>query len=315
MSPGRRSPGPGLRGRRSECETLTGLIQAARSGRSAVLVVRGEPGIGKTALLEYMAGAASGSRILRVAGVESQMELAFAGLHQLCEPLLDGLERLPDPQANALGTAFGVRTGVPPDRFLIGLAALTLLSEGARAQPLLCLVDDAQWLDQASAHAIAFVARRLAAESVVLVIAARTSEDHQRWAGLPMLTVGGLADTDAESLLESALMGPLDDRVRHRILAEAHGNPLALLELPHWFTATELTFGPHPAQLRTLTGRMEEGFRRQLEPLPDQSRRLLLTAAAEPLGDVGLLWRAAERVGFGVEAAAPAEQGRADRTA
>ncbi|MFC5262169.1 AAA family ATPase [Kribbella qitaiheensis] len=308
MSPRPNSQWPGLRGRRSECETLSGLIQAARSGRSAVLAVRGEPGIGKTALLEYLAGTASGSRILRVAGVESQMELAFAGLQQLCEPLLDGLERLPTPQADALGTAFGLRTGNPPDRFLIGLAALSLLAEGARKQPLLCLVDDAQWLDQSSALVLAFVARRLAAESVVLVIAARTSVDQQRWAGLPQLTVRGLPDTDAETLLESAMTGPLDDRIRHRILAEAHGNPLALLELPRWLTATELTFGPHTAQPRTLLSRMEEGFRRQLEPLPEQSRRLLLTAAAEPLGDVGLLWRAAERAGIGVEAAGPAEK-------
>ena len=299
---------PGLRGRRDECEKLTGLVQAARSGRSAVLVVLGEPGIGKTALLEYLAGAAGGSRILRVSGVESQMELAFAGLHQLCEPLLDRLDRLPDPQADALGTAFGLRAGAPPDRFLVGLAALSLLSEGASAQPLLCVVDDAQWLDQASAHTIAFVARRLAAEAVVLVIAARTSEDHQRWAGLPRLAVAGLAATDAETLLEWSVQGPLDERIRHRILAEAHGNPLALLQLPQWLTATELTFGPDPARSRTLASRMEEAFRRQLEPLPDQSRRLLLTAAAEPLGDIGLLWRAAEQIGFGTEAAGPAER-------
>ncbi|MEU4291735.1 AAA family ATPase [Kribbella sp. NPDC026596] len=308
MSPGTKGRWPGLRGRSSECETLAGLVQAARSGHSGVLVVRGDPGIGKTALLEYLAGAAGGSRILRVAGVESQMELAFAGLHQLCEPLLDGLDRLPEPQADALGTAFGLRAGAPPDRFLIGLAVLTLLSEGARQQPLLCLVDDAQWLDQATVQTIAFVVRRLAAEAVVLVIAARTSEDQQRWAGLPLLTVGGLAETDADTLLTSTIRGPMDDRVRHRILAEAHGNPLALLELPRWLTATELTFGPEAAQSRTLTSRMEEGFRSQLEPLPDESRRLLLTAAAEPLGDVSLLWRAAERAGFDVNAVGPAEQ-------
>jgi DNA-binding CsgD family transcriptional regulator/tetratricopeptide (TPR) repeat protein len=307
VSPGPDSPWPGLRGRRNECETLTGLIEAARSDRSAVLVVRGEPGIGKTALLDYLASAASGSRILRVAGVESQMELPFAGLHQLCRPLMDEVTRLPAPQADALGTAFGLRTGHPPDRFLIGLAALTLLSEGARERPLLCLVDDAQWLDQASAQTLTFVARRLVAESVVLVFAARTIEDQQRWAGLPQLTVRGLAETDAETLLESAMSSPLDDRVRHRILAEAHGNPLALLELARWLTATELAFGPHPAETRTLTSRMEEGFRRQLEPLPDQSRRLLLTAAAEPLGDVDLLWRAAALIGIGIDDAVAAE--------
>ncbi|MFG1817659.1 AAA family ATPase [Kribbella sp. NPDC049174] len=307
MSTGSNSAWPALHGRRNECEQLAGLVQSARSGRSAVLVVRGEPGVGKTALLEYLAADSAGSRLLRVSGVESQMELVFSGLHQLCEPLLGLLERLPSPQADAIGTAFGLRTGAPPDRFLIGLAALTLLSEAAGEHPLICLVDDAQWLDQASAQTLTFVARRLAAESVVLVFAVRSSADQQLWAGLPQMTLEGLTDADAEALLESAMVGPLDERIRHRVLAEAHGNPLALLELPRWSAATELTFGPHPGQTRTLTSRMEEAFLRQLEPLPDQSRRLLLTAAAEPLGDVSLLWRAAELVGVGTDAAAPAE--------
>ncbi|MEV6286066.1 AAA family ATPase [Kribbella sp. NPDC051770] len=296
---------PGLYGRHHECETLDGLVRTARSGRSAALVVHGEPGIGKTALLEHLAETAAGSRILRVSGVESEMELAFASLHQLCEPLLDDVRRLPSPQADALGTAFGLRTG-PSDRFLVGLATLSLLSEGARTQPLVYLIDDAQWLDHASVQTLVFVARRLAVESVVLVFATRPGKHDRLWTGLPELTVRGLADDAAEALLESALTGPLDDRVRRRILAEAHGNPLALLQLPHWLTATELTFGPHPAG--PLVSRMEKGFRHQLEPLPEDSRRSLLTAAAEPLGDVALLWRAAALVGAGPEAAGPAER-------
>ncbi|MER7251220.1 AAA family ATPase [Kribbella sp. NPDC000426] len=307
MSPAANSR-PGLRGRRGECERLAGLVQSARSGRSAVLVVRGEPGIGKSALLDFVEDAATDGRVLRVAGVESEMELAFAGLHQLCEPLLAGIGRLPAPQANALGTAFGLRAGSRPDRSLIGLATLTLMSERASEEPLVCLVDDAQWLDHASAHALTFVARRLAAEAVVLVLAGRTSSEHQSWAGLPELTLRGLPDEDAEALLQSALTGPLDERVRRRILAEARGNPLALLELPHWLTTAELTFGPYPAQPHALTSRMEQGFLRRLEPLPDDSRLLLLTAAAEPLGDVSLLWRAAAQLGIGRDAAGPTEE-------
>ncbi|MFI7067573.1 AAA family ATPase [Kribbella sp. NPDC050124] len=308
MSPGPTSPWPGLRGRRTECETLAGLVTAARSGRSAVLVVHGEPGIGKTALLDFVADSARGTRTLRVSGVESQMELAFAGLHQLCEPLLDGVSRLPAPQANALSIAFGLTAGSPPERFLIGLAVLTLLSEAAGDEPLVCLVDDAQWLDRASTEALTFVARRLEAEAVVLVFGLRPDRNQESWEGLPYLTLRGLPDDEAEALLESALIGPVDDRVRRRILAEAHGNPLALLELPRWWTTAELTFGAQPAQPRTLTSRMEEVIRRQLEALPVESRRLLLTAAAEPLGDIHLLWRATALIGVGTDAAVPAQQ-------
>jgi DNA-binding CsgD family transcriptional regulator len=224
----------------------------------------------------------------------------------MCNPLLDGLERLPAPQAEALGTAFGIRAGKPPDRFLIGLAVLTLLSEHAGDQPVVCLVDDAQWLDQASAQNLAFVARRLAAEPVVMVFAARTGGD-QMWAGLPQLTIGGLSETDAAAMLESAVRTPLDDRVRGRILAESRGNPLALLELPRWYSATELTFGPELTPASAFTRRMEEGFRRQFDALPPQTRRLLLIAAAEPLGDGELLRAAAERRGLGMDAAVPAE--------
>jgi DNA-binding CsgD family transcriptional regulator len=272
-----------------------------------VLVVQGEAGIGKTALVDFLVDAASDCRVLRAAGVESEMELPFAGVHQLCSRLLDGLDRLPAPQAEALGTAFGLRAGKPPDRFLIGLAVLTLLSEHAADRPVVCLIDDAQWLDQASAQNLTFVARRLAAEPVVMVFAARTGEADQAWVGLPQLTVHGLSETDAADLLESVVTTPLDKRVRDRILAETRGNPLALLELPRWYSATELTFGPERTAPATFTRRMEEGFRRQLDPLPAQTRRLLLIAAAEPLGDVGLLSRAGERLGVGLESASPAE--------
>ena len=224
-----------------ERAALSGLLDAARAGRSGVLVVRGEPGVGKTALLDWAVESAAGLRVVRVAGVESEMELAFAALQQLCAPMLDKLAGLPDPQREALGVAFGLNTGPAPDRFLVGLAALSLLSEAAEQQPLLCVVDDAQWLDRASAQALGFVARRLAADPVGLVFAAR--EPDPGLAGLPELDVGGLQDKDARALLEEALPGPLDARVRDLIVAETRGNPLALLELPRGLTPTELAGG------------------------------------------------------------------------
>jgi hypothetical protein len=213
----------GLTGRRSECDVLDRLIDAVRAGESRALVVRGEAGVGKTALLEYVAEHASECRVLRAAGVQSEMELAFAGLHQLLGPMLDHLEHLPVPQRDALRTAFGVSPGSAPDRFFVGLAALSLLSEVAEEQPLMCLVDDEQWLDRASAPVLAFVARRLDAESVGLVFAARGTSDEL--AGLPELVVEGLGDGDAHALLESVLTGPLDARVRDQIVAETRGNP------------------------------------------------------------------------------------------
>ena len=174
-----------LGGRRVECDRLDGMLEAARAGQSGVLVLRGEAGIGKTALLAYAAERAGDCRLLRAAGAESEMELAFASLHQLCAPLLDGIERLPAPQRAALGTAFGLSAGTPPDRFLVGLAVLTLLSDAAQERPVLCLVDDAQWLDGVSAQVLAFVARRLQAEAVVLVFATRDERDGDELAGLP----------------------------------------------------------------------------------------------------------------------------------
>ncbi|WP_448624647.1 ATP-binding protein [Geodermatophilus sp. URMC 64] len=299
---------PGLLGRRSECDALSGLVAAAKAGRSQVLVLRGEAGIGKTALLEFLLERAAGCRVARASGVESEMELVFAGLHQLCSPYLDRLTELPSPQQDALGTAFGLRPGTAPDRFLVGLAVLTLLSEVAEERPLICVVDDAQWLDSASAQTLEFVARRLAAEPVAMVFAARDSDAQAVLPGLPELTVRGLRSADAAVLLEGAVTGTLDARVRDRIVAESHGNPLALLELPRGLSAAELAFGADSDDaVPTLVHRLEQGFLRQVQPLPQPARRLLLTAAAEPVGDVPLLWRAAERLGIGPDAAAAAE--------
>jgi DNA-binding CsgD family transcriptional regulator len=294
----------GLTGRRSESDALDELVEAVRAGESRALVVRGEPGVGKTALLAYLAEHAPGCRVVRAAGVQSEMELAFAGLHQLCAPLLDRLERLPLPQGDALRTAFGISSGSRPDRFFIGLAVLSLLSDAAQEQPLICLVDDEQWLDRASAQALAFVARRLDAEPVGLVFAARGSG--QELAGLPELLVEGLGEEDARALLDSALAGPLDARVRDQIVAETRGNPLALLELPRGITPGELAGGFGLPGAVPLSGRIEESFRRRLDTLPLETRRLLRLAAADPAGEPSLLWRAAERLAIGTDAAAPA---------
>jgi DNA-binding CsgD family transcriptional regulator len=297
-----------LRGRRSERKALEAVLDAVRAGESRALVVRGEPGVGKTALLEYALHRASGFRVARAAGVQSEMELPFAGLHQLCAPMLDRLERLPDPQRDALRTAFGLSTGDPPDRFLVGLAVLSLLSDVAEEMPLICLVDDAQWLDRTSAGALAFVARRLLAESVALVFAVREPDGERELTGLPELVVEGLGDDDARELLASVISGPLDERVRDRIVAETRGNPLALLELPRGLTPAGLAGGFGLPGALALSGRIEDSFRRRLAPLPPETRRLLLVAAAEPVGEPALVWRAAERLGAGAGAAAPAAE-------
>ena len=234
-------PGDVLLGRRSEIELLDRLLAGARGGRSGVLVLIGEPGVGKTALLEYAVGAAQGFEVVRTVGVESEMELPFAALQHLCAPMLAGLERLPGPQRDALGVAFGLVRGDQPDRYLVGLAVLSLLSDASEARPLLCVVDDAQWLDRASVQAIAFVARRLLAEPVAFVFAAR--EPGEELTGLPRLPVQGLRNGDAQALLGSVLRTSLDERVRQRFVSETHGNPLALLELPRTLTASELAGG------------------------------------------------------------------------
>ena len=301
----RRDPAAPLRGRSRELSVLGKFMDVVRSSGSRVLVVRGEPGVGKTALLDYLARRASGCRVARATGVQPEMELAFAGLHQLCAPMLDHAERLPAPQREALRTAFGISAGRAPDRFLVGLAVLGLLSEAAAERPLLCVVDDAQWLDRASAQALGFVARRLAAEPVGLVFAAHDPGDEL--AGLPELAVAGLLEGDARALLDSVTPGRLDERVRDRIVAETRGNPLALLELPGGLSAAELAGGFGLPDAPPLASRIERSFLRRLQSLPVKTQRLLLAAAAEPTGDVMLLWRAAERLGVGADAAAPAE--------
>jgi len=294
----------GLTDRLRERDELDRLLEAVRAGESRALVMRGDPGVGKTVLLDYLAERARGCRVARAVGVQSEMELAFAGLHQLCAPVLDRLHRLPVPQHDALRTAFGISAGPPPDRFLVGLAVLSLLSEVAGEQPLICLIDDEQWLDQASAQALGFVARRLAADPVGLVFAARVPG--AELAGLPELRVEGLREDYARALLNSALAGPLDTRVRDLIIAETQGNPLALLELPRALTPTELAGGFGLPGAEPLSGRIEDSFRRQLDTLLPQARRLLQLAAADPSGDPVLLRRAAGRLGLPVQAAAPA---------
>jgi DNA-binding CsgD family transcriptional regulator len=297
-----------LWGRRQQCEALDGLLAEVRAGRSRVLVLRGEAGIGKTALLGYAAETAQDFQVARAEGVESEMELPFAALHQLCGPMLSRLGALPGPQRDAFGVAFGMRSGSAPDRFLVGLAVLGLLSEVAASQPLLCLVDDAQWLDQASAQALAFVARRLDAESVALLIGTRDPAGEGHLAGLPGLAVAGLSDADARALLASVLPGRLDERIRDRIIAESGGNPLALLEMPHAVTAMELAGGFGLPAAGPVASRIEESYRRRLAPFPAATRWLLLLAAAEPTGDPALLWRAAANLGISAQdAATPAE--------
>jgi DNA-binding CsgD family transcriptional regulator/tetratricopeptide (TPR) repeat protein len=297
-----------LTDRRTERDALDRLLDVVRAGESGVLVVHGDPGVGKTVLLEHLAGRAAGSgcRVARAAGVQSEMELAFAGLHQLCAPMLDRAERLPEPQRDAVRTAFGIASGPPPDRFLVGLAVLSLLSGVAGERPLICLIDDEQWLDRASAQALGFTARRLAADPVGLVFSARDPSDEL--AGLPELEVGGLRDEDARVLLDSALAGPLDPRVRDLLIAETRGNPLALLELPRGLSPAELAGGFGLPGAAPLTSRIEDSFRRQLDALPDQTRRLLQLAAADPSGDRALVWRAARRLGIDVQAGAPAAE-------
>ncbi len=296
-----------LVGRRTECDRLSGLVAAAKAGRSQVVVLRGDAGIGKTALLEFVLERATGCRVGRAAGVESEMELAFAGLHQLCRPFLDRLVDLPPPQEEALGAAFGLRPGTAPDRFLVGLAVLSLLSAVAEERPLVCLVDDVQWLDRSSARTLEFVARRLRDEPVAMVFAVRDPEEEPVLVGLPELVLRGLTRTDAATLLHSVVTGRLDPRVRDRILAETHGNPLAILELSRARSTTEWAFGGVTAVAGPLADRLEQGFERRAGQLPEDGRRLLLIAAAEPIGDVSLLWRAAGWLGIGPAAATAAE--------
>jgi DNA-binding CsgD family transcriptional regulator len=302
----RTRPGPpSLLDRQEERATLDGLLGNLRSGRGRALVLRGEAGVGKSALLDYVAEAAADMRVARIAGVESEMELAFAGLHLLCAPLLGQLENLPVPQRDALGVAFGLRDGGTPDRFMVGLAVLTLLTEVAEERPLLCVVDDAQWLDRESAQVLAFAARRLLAEPVGLVFAAR--EPGEQFRELADLEVRGLPEPEARELLGSVIRFRLDERVRDQILAEAGGNPLALLELPRGLRPGQLAAGFGLVGAQAVPARIEEEFLRQLEVLPGDTRSLMLVAALEPTGDSMAVWQAAERLGIPASAAVAAE--------
>jgi DNA-binding CsgD family transcriptional regulator len=299
-----------LPGRPNECARLDGLLAGVRTGHSAALVIRGEAGVGKTALLDYVAESAADLRVLRAAGVESEMELAFATLHQMCGPVLDRLDRLPDPQRVALGTAFSLLEGPPPDRFLIGLAVLSLLAEVAKAGPVVCVIDDARWLDRASARLLAFAARRLVAESVLMIFAVR--EPDADLDGLPELLVQGLREDHARQLLRSAVPWPLDRRVAEQLVAETRGNPLALLELPRGLSPAQLAGGfgllETPLEVLSLTGRIEDSFLRRVEALPGPARLWLVVAAAEPTGDLALVWRAQAQLGIPAVAAESAVQ-------
>jgi DNA-binding CsgD family transcriptional regulator len=300
--------GLGFVGRTRERERLDAVLAHARAGRSAVLVIRGEPGIGKTALLRHAARQASGMRTAEVEGVQAEMELPFAGIHQLCVPLLDGLQELAEPQQNALRVAMGVLSGDAPDRFLVAVAVLNLLAETAEERPLLCLVDDAQWLDVASVQALGFVARRLLAEPVAMILSLREPTASRALDGLPQLMLDGLDEPDARALLSRAVPGRLDDRVRDRIIAETGGNPLALVELSQRMSPGERAGGFAPPVEIDLPSRLEEQYLRRVAELPVATQRLVLLAAAEPLGDATLLWRAAERLSTDVGALGPATE-------
>jgi DNA-binding CsgD family transcriptional regulator len=304
-----------LLGRRAEQDLLDQLLQDVRAGESRALVVRGEAGVGKSALVKEVLERASDFQVVRAAGIQSEMELAFAALHQLCAPMLDAVGHLPTPQQQALRTAFGLSEGSPPDRFVIGLAVLGLLAEAARDRPLACAIDDSQWLDRASAQVLGFVARRVRAESVAMIFAVREAATGQQPAapeldGLTSLQLDGLSDDDARTLLMSAYRGPIDAAVLERVVAEARGNPLALQELPRGFAPVELAGGFLLSSAGRLPNWIEESYRRQVAPLPLETQRLLLVAAAEPVGDPLLVLRAAQQLGIGVEAATPlAESG------
>jgi DNA-binding CsgD family transcriptional regulator len=301
-----RVPRGGLTGRRREREVLNRLVNSVRAGTSQALVVHGEAGVGKTTLLEYVAELAADYPLARAAGVQPQMELPFAGLRQLLVPMLARLDRLPGPQREALRTALGLGAGLPPDPFFVGLAVLSLLRDVAEERPLMCLIDDEQWLDRASSQVLGFVARRLGAESVGMVFAARMPSD--QISGLPQLAVPGLGDVEAYTLLDSVLTAPLDQRVRDQIVAETSGNPLALLEQVRDLTPADVAGGfGLPGGVQP-SGSIDETFRRRIGELPAQSRRLLQLAAADSVGDPVLMWRAAKRLGISVDAAVPAAE-------
>jgi DNA-binding CsgD family transcriptional regulator len=305
------APGsPELRGRSRERQELDAALDRVQAGESAVLVLRGEAGIGKTALLGYVRQRATDCRTLQISGIESELELPFAALHQLCASLLGDVEAMPEHQDQALRVALGMAAGPAPDRFLVGLAVLSLVAEVAAKQPLLCLVDDAQWLDEASCQVLGVVARRLLAESVMLVLAVRETGERHLFPGVPELTLEGLAEEDARQLLAAATPGHLDDRVRERLVSETRGNPLALLELVRSMSEAELSGGFAVPSITMSTGLLEEHYLKKVHALPEPTRLLLLIAAADPTGDATMLWRAAQALSLAHDAAEPA---RADQ--
>jgi DNA-binding CsgD family transcriptional regulator len=297
---------PRLFGRKSECDALDRLLSDAISGTSRVMVLRGDAGVGKSALLAYVSHRAADWRVATAVGVESEMELAYSGLHQLSGPMLDHLDRLPAPQREALATVFGLSAGPAPDRFLVGLASLTLFAEVAEEQPLICIVDDAQWLDSASAQIIGFVGRRLLAERIALVCSARTDIGNDVLPGLPDLSIDGLGESDARALLLSNVMGPLDAAVCDQIVNESHGNALALLEFPRTWNVATLAGGFGLPETHPVVSKIEQSYARRLGVLPSETQLIVLAAAAEPLGDPILLHRAAETLGVDMTAADPA---------
>ena len=298
--------GPGFVGRRSERDVLDGLLAQVREGDSGALVLRGEAGVGKTALLRYIARQASGFQVAQLTGIEAEMELPFAGLHQLCTAIPDRFEALPAPQKAALTTALGLVGGTVPERFIVGLAMLSLLSAVAEERPMLCLVEDAQWLDAASAQIIGLVARRVHAESVAIVVAVREPADGHDFDGLPELRLEGLPEHDADTLLASVVTGRLDNRVADRIVGESRGNPLALLELPARMSAAELVGFELPGAVE-LPAHIEDHYLRRIRELPEATQQLMLVAAAEPLGDPQVVLRAARRLDIEASALWPAE--------
>ena len=293
-----------LLNRRAECRELDRLVSEVVAGNSRALVLTGDAGIGKSALLDYACEQAARAAIVQTAGVEAEKELAYAALHQLCAPMLDSLQHVPQPQADALRTAFGLAAGNPPDRVMVALAVLSLLSEVARDRPLLCVVDDVQWIDRASAQVMGFAARRLGNEAVAMIFAVRESGQEPglpELAGLPTVRVEGLPTEEARSLLTMAHGGPLDRRILDRIVAESHGNPLALQELPKGFTPAELAGGFGLLNAEPLPRRIEESFRRQIAGFSSRTRQVVLVAAAEPVGDPAVLWRAVEQLDVTVD--------------
>jgi DNA-binding CsgD family transcriptional regulator len=295
-----------LLGRSRERRELEDALERIRAGESAVLVLRGEAGVGKTALLDHTAVQAAGCRVARISGVESELELPLAALHQLCGPFLGELGALPAPQQEGLRVAFGMAAGAVPDRFLLGLAVLGLLAEAAAEEPLVCLVDDAQWLDEASRQVLGVAARRIAAESLLIVLAVREKDDERLFPGVPDLTVEGLAEDDARALLVASTAGHLDERVRDRLVAETGGNPLALLELVTTSSEAELAGGFAVPSTATVSGQLLDRYLARVRALPEATQQLMLLAAADPTGDAALVWRAARTLGLGYDAAVPA---------